>query len=156
MDRPSYEGSYVTTPEVSSTIQLLGFAHRGSVALTHDQLRHIQKLYGFVKEQPQQKPDPPAAPRREDFKMLWEFENAERDHERALKRHEKWEDPQALFQAGADRNALRHAQFDGMRIIAWLAQYVPVGEDPLKHVVQLASQAGFDVSIEDVEWAADI
>lgn len=63
------------------------------------------------------------------------------------------EDLQRLMQAGADRNALRHAESDGLRLLAWLAKYVPAGEDPLKHLVQLASDAGWDVNPEDVAWA---
>lgn len=35
----------------------------------------------------------------------------------------------------------------------WLAKYVPPGEDPLRHLVQLAVNAGWDVDPEDVEWA---
>lgn len=57
------------------------------------------------------------------------------------------------MQAGADRNALRQAACDGMRLLAWLAKYVPPGEDPLKTLVQVTARAGFDVSPADIDWA---
>jgi hypothetical protein len=57
------------------------------------------------------------------------------------------------MQAGADRNMVRHAESDGIRLIAWLAKYVPEGEDPLKTLVQLAVDAGWDVDPSDVTWA---
>ena len=57
-----------------------------------------------------------------------------------------------LMQAGAIRNALREASCDGLRMLAWLAKYVPAGEDPVKTLVQLAVEAGFDVPSEDIEW----
>lgn len=58
-----------------------------------------------------------------------------------------------FMQAGADRNALRRAEADGLRLVAWLARYVPSGEDPLKTLIQVASDAGFDVDPEDFDWA---
>ncbi len=61
----------------------------------------------------------------------------------------------AFAQAGADRNAIRHAEADGLRLLAWIAKFAPVGEDPIKTVVQMAVAAGFDVDPEDVEWAED-
>jgi hypothetical protein len=62
-------------------------------------------------------------------------------------------DPRALLQAGADRNMIRHAEHDGLRLIAWLARHVPAGEDPLKSLVLAAVDAGWDVSPEDASWA---
>lgn len=58
-----------------------------------------------------------------------------------------------LLQAGADRNVLRHAQADGLRLVAWLARYVEPGKDPLRTLVELACQAGWDVDPIDVGWA---
>ena len=60
-----------------------------------------------------------------------------------------------LMEAGARRNAFREAEADGLRLLAWLAKYVPVGSDPLKTLVGLASEAGLDVEPEDSEWADD-
>jgi hypothetical protein len=60
-----------------------------------------------------------------------------------------------FVQAGTDRNVMRHAEFDGLRMMAWLAQYVEPGQDPLRTLVQLAIEAGIDVMPEDVDWATD-
>jgi hypothetical protein len=58
-----------------------------------------------------------------------------------------------FFQGGADINLFRHAECDGLRIMAWLARYVPAGEDPLKTVIEMAIAAEFDVDPGDVEYA---
>lgn len=146
---------YYTTPRAHNTAQLLGARNFNSIALTNDELNALQKLYGFNPEPPNVKPPPPVAPVRESFDSKWKYEDALFQHERAVKRHDGWEDPRALLQAGADRNTIRHAEADGLRIVAWLAKYIPTGEDPLKHVVQFATECGLDVDPEDVEWAND-
>lgn len=61
-----------------------------------------------------------------------------------------------LMAAGARRNALREAEADGLRLMAWLAKYVPVGSDPLKTLVTMAGDAGLDVDAEDLEWADEV
>lgn len=58
-----------------------------------------------------------------------------------------------LLQSGVDRNVLRHASHDGLRLLAWLAEYVPNGTDPLKFLVQLAVDMGLDVDPSDAEWS---
>lgn len=58
-----------------------------------------------------------------------------------------------LLQSGVDRNVLRHASHDGLRLLAWLAEYVPKGTDPLKFLVQLTVDVGLDVDHSDAEWA---
>lgn len=58
-----------------------------------------------------------------------------------------------LMRAGAERNAIRDAEADGLRLLAWFAQYVPAGEDPLKHFIQLCYDAGLTVNGGDLEWA---
>lgn len=60
-----------------------------------------------------------------------------------------------FLQSGADVNMMRHAETDGLRIMAWLARYVPAGEDPLKTVV-LAMAEKYDVDPADVAWANDV
>ena len=70
---------------------------------------------------------------------------------------EKGDTPEVvtMMQAGADRNAMRHASCDGLRMLAWLAKYVPAGEDPVKTLVQFAVSAGCDVDPEDIEWSTE-
>lgn len=62
----------------------------------------------------------------------------------------------ALMQAAADRNAFRHAEADGLRLLAWISRFVPAGEDPLKTLVEMAAESGCDVDPEDVMWADEI
>jgi predicted NAD/FAD-dependent oxidoreductase len=42
---------------------------------------------------------------------------------------------------------------DGLRLVAWLARYVEPGKDPLRTLVELACQAGWDVDPIDMGWA---
>lgn len=135
-------------------MQLLGSGlTSGPVAMTRDEFAAVKKLYGFKQEKPNEKPPPPPAPKREDFDAPWKYQDAVSKHEQALKNHAKWEDPRPFMQAGADRNAMRYAEADGLRLLAWLAKYIPAGEDPLKHLVQAAVDTGWDVDPADVEWA---
>lgn len=134
-------------------MQLLGSHSYQSISLTSDEFRNIQKLYVIEQEKPVKKPEAPVAPKREDFDVPYKYQDALRDHEKAVKVHDNWKSPHALLQAGADHNVMRHASADGLRIVAWLSKYVEAGSDPLKLVVQLASEAGFDVDPEDLEWS---
>lgn len=114
---------------------------------------YLKNLYGFVPEKPNKKPEPPLTPKPEDFNKPWEYKDALKKHEKLLELHDKWEDPKKLLQARADRNAMRHAESDGLRVIAWLAQYLTAGEDPLKYVIQLSTQCGLDVDFEEASWS---
>jgi len=142
-----------TTPRAAALAQLLGAQTFGALALTRDEMRAINELYGLRPEPPTKKPAPPVPPKEEDFGRTWEYRDAQQDYERQLRDQQNWKDPRELLQAGADRNAIRHAELDGLRIVAWLAKHTPAGEDPLKQVIQLACQAGWDVDPEDVGWA---
>lgn len=156
MKRPHVGWCRVTTPRAGTMIQLLGSGtvHNG-LALTRDEYNALRRLYDFTDEPPNEKPPAPVAPRREDFADSYKYEHAMREHEHAMKAHAKWVDPRALLQAGADRNLLRHAEADGLRIIAWLARFVPAGEDPLKRVVQAFAALGCATDYEDNGWADD-
>jgi hypothetical protein len=37
--------------------------------------------------------------------------------------------------------------------VAWIARFVPTGEDPLVFLVQAAAACGWDVNPEDIGWA---
>ena len=111
----SSDHGYCSTPSTAQTIHVCGGALRqGSVAISCDEYRSLQRTYGFVA-----------------------------DHS-------------PFFQAGADVSMLRYAEVDGIRIVAWLARVMrgtAPGADPLKAVVQLAIDAGWDVDPADVSWA---
>jgi hypothetical protein len=140
----------------ATMIQLLGSGPvQNGLALTRAEYNALRRLYDFTDEPPNEKPPAPVAPRREDFTDGYAYERAMREHERAVKAHEKWEDPRGLMQAVADRNLLRYAEADGLRIMAWVARFIPEGEDPLKHVVQAFAALGCDTDPADNGWAND-
>ena len=158
--RPSFNGSAVTTPAAAEQLDLLGGGNRhGSVLVTRDQLASIKRLYGFVKEQPRPKPCSPTPPCRADFETGYEGERSYRQsmrlHVSGANAYEKAKDPTVWMQAGADRNCFRHAEQDGLRMLAWMAQFVEPGQDPLKTLVVAMSDAGFDVGEDDGRWASD-
>lgn len=153
MKRPSSNGSTTTTPRAGVMLNLLGGVTAGPIALTGDEFRAIKKLYGFKPEKPHKKPPPPEPPKEKDFSKPWEYREALQKHELALEAHARWESPQPMMQAGADRNAIRHAEQDGLRLLAWLAKFITAGEDPLKSLVQLACDAGWDVDGDDIAWS---
>lgn len=154
MERPRTDAlrALVTTPLAATMVDLLGGHRTQSVTLTNDEKRAMDRLYGFIPEQPRQRPPQPIAPKRADFPDGWKFDDAVRAHKAAMDAWQRWEDPQSFAQAGADRNAFRHAEGDGLRMLAWIARYVEPGSDPLKALVQLASNAGWDVDPADVGW----
>lgn len=153
--RPMVKGmSQVTTPRAAQMMLLLGAATKyKSLALTGDEFRAVKRLYGFKPELPNKKPDPPPAPDPESFKDHWRYQDAVLKHTQALKAHASWEDPLPMMQAGADRNVMRTVEADGLRLVTWIAKFVPPGEDPLAHLIQAAVAAGWDVEPEDAEWA---
>lgn len=52
-------------------------------------------------------------------------------------------------------NMFRHAEHDGLRVIAWLAKYLEQGQDPLKEIVKMVVDRGYDVNPSDVAWAEE-
>lgn len=148
-----HHGSHVTTPRAAQMMRLLGAGiSHGSVMLTRDEKRAIDRLYGFVQEPPQQRPPKPVEPALDDL-SYFDREAAQRKHKAAMDAWENWTDPRPFAQAGADLNAMRHAEADGLRMLAWIARYVEPCEDPVKVLVRLAIEAGWDVDPEDVEWS---
>lgn len=141
----------VTTPNAGVMIDLLGPGiHTEAVLLSRDEWKHVKRLYGYTPEKPTPKPPEPVDPGPD---ASWEAQHKYNDAKRAW---DRWEDPRPMMQAGADRNALRHAACDGMRLLAWIAKHVEPGEDPLKTLVQMAIGAGFDVDPEDYGWATSV
>lgn len=159
MKRPGHgTGVATTTPDASVMLGFLGRGHTvGGVAFTNSEWCAVKRLYGYVDEKPRDRPLAPVAPNRADFSDGYpggaDYAEACRRHKMAQENHAKWTDPKPFFQAGADINAGRHAEHDGLRLIAWLARYVEPGADPLKTLVYMAIEAGVDVDPADVEWA---
>ena len=148
---------YCSTPSTAQTVSVCGGElRRGSVAISRDEYRSLQRVYGFVDESSRLRPEPPVEPTRKDFPADRAFDDAMRQYRSAYASWEAWTDPRPFFQAGADVSMLRYAEVDGLRIVAWLARVMrgtAPGADPLKAVVQLAIDAGWDVDPADVSWA---
>jgi hypothetical protein len=154
--RPQVAGSYVTTPLSATMIRLLGIGVLADgVAISRDETLAIAKLYGFKPEPPNERPPKPVREPDPAGTTDWERRELDTKHMAQVAAWEKWKDPRDLYQAGADRNMLRRAEHDGLRLVAWLARHVPAGEDPLKALVQAAIEAGWDVAPEDAAWVEE-
>lgn len=117
--RPGHPYNLHTTPRAVEMGKILGGYRYGPVTATTDEMRHMRRLYGYVKE-----------------------------------KGEKNDPLRAHMQAGADRNLFRHAEADGLRIVAWFAKYLEPGEDPLRWLIQRLVEVGaYDLDPNDVEWA---
>lgn len=147
------------TPGNKNEMALLGSGpgHRNFYP-TRDQYRALKKVYGVHEET---LPGPLPLPDKPDTSGMspWQAEEALKNWERRVKDVQKFNTPkerkaaQNFNQAGADRNLFRHMEHDGLRMVAWLAKYLEPGEDPVKLLVLIASDAGFDVPPEDYGWA---
>ena len=140
-----------STPRVADAMILIGSGpvYHG-VTIGKDEYRAAKRLYGFVPEQPRQRPPEPTPP---DVPDTYANDDAWRRYRDDLDAWKRWKDPRDYYQAGADLALCRNMAVDGLRLMAWLAKHVPAGEDPVKTLVQMAVAAGFDVDPEDVEWA---
>lgn len=155
-NRPGGTFGTVTTPAAKEMIELLGSGYRHeNITLTQDEMKHLRHLYGFPLEpsnarppKPVQKPYPPNA-------LSWDRNILDREYKQEVAAWEKWVDPQGWLQSGSDRNLFRHAAADGLRMVAWLAQYAPKGEDPLKTLIQMAIDSGYDVTPSDVTYSGE-
>ena len=119
--RPQTQGSYVSSPSSKTCIDLLGggMVHEG-VCLSRTEVDRLRELYGYRVEPPHDRPAPPIAPDRSHYKWEYDYQRAVGEYEDAMRVHKRWEDPREFHQVGADRNMIRHAQCDGLRIVAWL------------------------------------
>lgn len=123
------------------------------LTLSRTELEALKRIYGYVEEPPQERPPPPVFV--EPAADAWPSDRrrAEEAYQMAMKDWESWTSAHPLTQAGADRNCVREAKTDGLRLMAWLAKFVPAGTDPLKTLIQIVSQVGWDVESEDLAWA---
>lgn len=147
------------TPGNKNEMALLGSGpgHRNFYP-TRDQYRALKKVYG-VHDEPL--PGPVPLPEKPDTSGISPMarEQALKDWERRVRDVEKLNTPagrksfQDFNEAGAARNIFRHVEHDGLRMVAWLSRYMEPGEDPVKVLVRMASEAGFDVPPEDYGWA---
>lgn len=64
------------------------------------------------------------------------------------------ENERGLERVMSDRNLLRTAAQDGMRLLATIAKHCDPGEDPVKKLVRLLAETGHDVGMLG-EWVED-
>ncbi len=153
--RPRTEGgSLCSTPSAAVSIDLLGGHRCEGVAISRDQLRALERLYKFDLSGSVEKARAHAQQAHAD---------AVANYEAAKAKCGPWDQPPeppkppdllgaAKWQSGGDiRNLMRHAEADGMRMIAAIARYLSPGDDPVRLLLSLMAQAGFDVT-EDPGW----
>ena len=63
--------------------------------------------------------------------------------------------PGKLNEAGDNRNLMRRAEQDGLRMVAWIAKHCQPGEDPLRKLIRTVVDGGYDVDPADHAWAAE-
>lgn len=127
MDRPK---GGACTKEDEGVLGLLGGAGVGAgVNYTRDQMRHLARVYGPVDD---------AGLREHACGPLKPGDDG----------------GYALLKAGTTRNLCRHAEHDGLRILGALLPYLHPVEDPVKLVIRLLSEAGYDTGCNS-EWAFD-
>ncbi len=154
-----FGGSVCAIPSDASVIQLLGGEMYEGLTFTTDQMRRLERFYGF------------------DFKKARKeaAAYAQEAYEAQVKAHEEmladpeirdWQKEQAraptpphpnvgmLNEAGSQRNMFRCVRMDGMRLMAAMSSYLEDGQDPVKLLLQLMIDAGYDVP-SDVDWAND-
>lgn len=161
---PGYPDFDAATPDSVASIRLLGAGFvSGNVNFTRDQHRALTRFYG-VDEQ-QFRAEVSAA--RENHARLvaaardvWDATPPNYGGRR-LKDGKELKDPstisepdyaglERLLRAGAYRNVYRAVERDGLRLMAVLARFLESGEDPVKLVLTLLHDAGYDVT--DIGW----
>lgn len=157
MKRPTIDGnpngSLCSTPSAATSITLLGGSRYEGVTVTRDERDSLERLYGFDLDA--------AADDAREFE--WSAHaTALAAHKEAMAKRSKWDPllptPTAnpdgvarLAREGALRNLFRHAEADGLRMVAVAARYLEPGEDPVKFLLSLMERAGMDVR-EDPDW----
>ena len=149
----SIGGSLCSTPSAADSISLLGGERYESVAFSRDECYALQRLYGVdtARAEKEARAFAEAAHR-----------EAMARHEAAMVKRSPWDyspppptleaDSTAAFAvAGAGRNLFRHAEADGLRMVAAMARFLQPGDDPVRVLVALMADAGWDVR-EDPEW----
>jgi len=114
-------------------LKLLDGVSSGQVTYTKDQMKNLERVYGPLdREEMRARLQP-------DF-----IGPLKQRHESAFE----------LLEAGAVRNIFRAVETDGLRCIGVLAKFLEKEEDPVKLLIRLLNDAGYDVG-DSIEWATD-
>lgn len=152
----SIGGSLCSTPSAADSIALLGGERYEGVTVTRDERDALERLYGFDLDA--------AANDAREFERI-AHATALAAHKEAMAKRSRWDPPlrppitnpdgvARFVGEGALRNLFRHAEADGLRMVAVAARYLEPGDDPVKFLLSLMDRAGMDV-IEDPDWYND-
>ena len=119
------------TPTDATVLELLGGVSWNGINYTKSQMQAFEKIYGPLDHNEMNQRLRP-------------------DFTGPLKQNE--ESAAALLEAGARRNIFRAVESDGLRCMGALSKHLQQGEDPVKFLIRLMSDAGYDVG-DDIEWA---
>ena len=160
--RPGEPTAAVSTPLSWTMIQLLGSGPMwDGVTVTKTQYQHLRKAYEFDNKVTDAQVEDLRASRevqatRHAEKMEeWDARPYPASYEKPPLAPEPFDEQASrnFLTAGEDINLGCHMKRDGMRIIAYLSKWLEPGQDPMKLIVMMASDARFDVDFEDTEWA---
>jgi len=169
-ERPTTEGSLVTaTPTDATMIALLGIGcHFEGVAFTRDQSKRLERFYGFddqkARAEYEQHSRKASESREQQLQDELKKPNlSKRTHDRLSVELDKIRAGREASAKGAGdfgvagnlRNRLRIVREDGLRVMALLSKYLEPGEDPVKLVLLLLDEAGYDTGGE-FEWASEL
>ena len=149
----SIGGSICSTPSAADSIALLGGERYESVAFSRDECSALQRLYGV---------DTARADKEARAFAEAAHQEAMARHRAAMAKRDRFDPPlpmptlgadstAAWAVAGAGRNLFRHAEADGLRMVAAMARFLQPGDDPVRVLVSLMADAGWDVR-EDPDW----
>ena len=146
-------GSLCSTPSAALSIALLGGDRYEGVTISRDECDALQRLYGF---------DITSAAKEARDHAEAAHKVAMAEYDAAMAKRSRW-DPvppvpvlqpdgaARLMVAGASRNMFRHAEADGLRMVAAVARYLSPGDDPVRFLISIMAEAGLDVG-EDPDW----
>ena len=129
----------VATPENLMSIQFLGGHMVDGVTFTRDQHRKLLKVYGYN----------PADTQRLVDQYQTDLQNQALKDPKVPKFDP--DEVRAFHESGSFRNIYRAITHDGLRVMAFLSQYLEPGQDPVKLVASICAEVGMDVPV-DPEW----
>lgn len=154
--RPQANGAPCATPSDADMIEAYGGSSFEGVAFSDAQRRDLEKLYGY--DLARSAHEAIAYSESEYRRAMLAYDEAMATEADPWKRERlvkpKPPDPGGIakfFISGNQLHMFRHAQCDGLRLIALLAHHVEPGRDPVRVLARLMIDAGWDVQVEP-DW----
>lgn len=157
MKYPGQPRTTCSTPSAEQSIAFFGGNSHGPVTVSNTQFKALAKVYQFTDNlsrvetarEEHKKAHAWRVAKYEESKKAWNPEAPPKEtpfDEKAVLR---------FLDAGVVRDVFRETERDGIRIMAFLAKFVEPGQDPVKLIVQMASDCGYDVDPADFEWSQE-